>query len=71
MLTAVSFVGAVGTVSDEVALGVQLGEALPAVAGEGAVWTHGCKRTQEKTHLDALGPTQPRGFNRHIAMVTD
>lgn len=58
-LTAASFVGAVGTVSDEVALGVQLGEALATVAGEGAVWTHGCKRTQEKTHFDALWPTQP------------
>lgn len=40
-LTAVSFVGAVGTVSDEVALWVELGETLPTVAGEGAVWTRG------------------------------
>lgn len=49
-LTAASFVGPVGTVADEVALWVQLGDALPAVAREGAVWTRGCPQATE-THL--------------------
>lgn len=43
--TTPSFVGSVGAVGDKVALRVEFSDALPAVAGEGAVGTPGCRDT--------------------------
>lgn len=70
-LTAASFVGPVGTVSDEVTLWVQLDDALPTVTGEGVVGTRAwqqatethvqtplCVQTVWKSWTDALWPTQ-------------
>lgn len=56
-LTAAGFVRPVGAVGDEVALGVHFGDALPAVAREGAVWTRGWREPAD---------TQSRPFYSHF-----